>query len=93
MDEALVAVRIGTDEVASARAWDGSTLQLTAANAHPPGQPLTLTLWPERADALQLGARSLGSRRRADAGFDLRVRLVNLSRESRERLAQALGSR
>jgi hypothetical protein len=93
MDELGVALRIGSDETGMALGWDGSTLQLTAAKAHPPGQPLELVLWPERANPLKLGARSLGSRRRSDDAFDVRVRLVNLSRESREQLAQALGPR
>jgi len=51
-----------------------------------PGQPLTLEI-----GELTLEAKSRGTRKRADGRFDLKVRLVGLRREERERLVALVG--
>jgi hypothetical protein len=60
-------------------------LTLKAPKAFPPGQPLQFTL----ADTgVQLQARAIGSKRVEDA-FEIRVRLINVRRETREALEAA----
>jgi hypothetical protein len=65
---------------------DAVTLSFSVPKAFPPGQPLELVLWPDTPDALPLSGRSLGSKLRADQQFEVRARLTNLARASRERL-------
>jgi hypothetical protein len=50
-----------------------------------PGTPITLEL-----DELSLEAKSRGTKKREDGRFDLKVRLVGLRREERQRLEALL---
>lgn len=54
----------------------------------PPGKPLELALLLPDAE-MPLHCRVIGSKKRDDGRFELRVRLTNLRRETREQL-QAL---
>jgi hypothetical protein len=60
-------------------------LTLRAPKAFPPGQPLQFAL---ANSAVQLQARAIGSKRAGEA-FEVRVRLINLRRETREALEAA----
>jgi hypothetical protein len=84
-----IPLRIDPDVQALAVASDTVTLQLIAPRAYPPGQPLQLTLLPDGQPPVSLAARSIGSKRRTDEQFDVRVRLINLGRGAREALARS----
>jgi hypothetical protein len=60
---------------------------LRSPKAFPPGQPLEFVL---TQSGVRLQARSIGSKRLPESdAFELRVRLINLRRETREALAAA----
>jgi hypothetical protein len=62
-------------------------LTLRSPKAFPPGQPLEFVL---TQSGVRLQARSIGSKRLPESdAFELRVRLINLRRETREALAAA----
>jgi len=86
-----IALRVGADLQAVAVSADAANLMFYAAKAFPPGQPLQLTLWPDSAEALLLHVRTIGSRLRADGQFEVRTRLVNLSRDARTKLLTTFG--
>jgi hypothetical protein len=67
---------------------DGDRASLVSPTAFAPGQPLTFDALLDDGP-LALEARTLGSKKREDGRFDVRVRLINLSRDRRERLARA----
>jgi hypothetical protein len=83
-----IPLKIAPDVEGIAVASDAVTLQLVAAKSFPPGQPLQLTLMVEGQEPLPLAARSIGSKRRTDEQFDVRVRLINLDRVTRETLTR-----
>ena len=83
-----IPLRIGETEGAALQC-DAALLLFSAPKAFPPGQPVAFVLWPDTPEALPLAGRSLGSKRRQDGAFDVRVRLVNLSRAARDRLLTA----
>lgn len=62
---------------------DGERLTFACARAFAPGEPLVLHVEERRFDA-----KAMGSKRREDGAFDVRVRLVNLTRDDRGWLAQ-----
>ena len=66
-------------------------LTAVAPSAFPPGRPMSFSVVLAEDEVLALEGRSLGSRKRSDGRFDMRMRLVNLRREARDRLTQALG--
>jgi len=74
---------------AEALRLEGGRLHLTSPQAFAPGTPVHLTLRSADGDAVIEG-RSQGSKRRPDGRFDVRLRLVNLTRALRERLSQTL---
>jgi len=84
-------LRIDSMHEGVAVSCDASIIVFHAPKAFPPGQPLALALWPERDPPLALAARSIGSKRMPDARFEVRARLVNLSRDARQRLLDAFG--
>lgn len=75
---------------AEAVAYDGKLLAVVTPRALAPGQPAQLHVHVGEAP-LSLAGRSIGSRLREDGRFDVRLRLVNLTREARQALLQALG--
>jgi hypothetical protein len=84
-----IAVQIGEIDAVLA-GFDGKALQLIAAQPFPPGQPLELRVLPQTSAALQVAARCIGSQRREDGRFDVRLRPVNLDRATRLALERAL---
>jgi hypothetical protein len=84
-------VRIGADLSAAAVSCSGELLVLLAPKAFPPGQPLELTLFPDEERALPLQARCIGSKLQQDQRFEVRARLINLSRAARTAVAAAFG--
>lgn len=76
--------RIG-DLAGDALAFAGEALTLTLTRAFAPGAPIRVRLVIDGAD-FTVEARAIGSKRRDDGTFEVRVRLVNLSREDRLRL-------
>jgi hypothetical protein len=82
-----VAVRDHGD--ARAVAFAGEVLELICDRAHPPGRPLALTVVLPDA-ALALNGKTIGSKRRPDGHFDVRLRMSSVRREQRAALEQAL---
>jgi len=85
---ALPAVEVTDGARGHAAAYAAERLELVLDRAYPPGRPLgfALTL---AAGALRLEAKALGSKRREDARYDVRVKLTSLRREDRAALEQA----
>jgi hypothetical protein len=72
-------------------AFAGLILAVIDDRPHAPGAPIRATL--TLADGpLAIAGKSIGSKRRDDGSFDVRMRLINLRREDRARLERALGT-
>jgi len=83
-----VPIQLESGETGELTGFDGKLLSLTAPTARAPGQPTAFTV--QTADgAREYAGRSIGSKLRDDGRFDVRMRLVNLTRVAREAL-QAL---
>ena len=68
--------------------YAGEVLELICDLAHPPGRPLELTL--QLPDAmLTLNGKIIGSKRRDDGQYDVRLRLSSVRREQRAALEAA----
>jgi hypothetical protein len=80
-----IEMRIEGELSGTAIACDGHVLRGSSPKAFPPGKPLLLELLPGAAP-LPLATRVIGSKKRDDGSFELRVRLVNLRKEARARL-------
>lgn len=64
----------------------GEILHVVLGHPYAPGAPISMRL--TRADGeVALEGRTIGSKRRDDGRFDVRLRLVNLTRDHRARLA------
>lgn len=79
-------LRIGPDLNGAAVSYNGEIFTFLSPKAFPPGQPLELMLFPESEQALPLQARSIGSKLQPDQRFEVRARLINLSRAARAAL-------
>jgi len=86
-------LRIGTELNGAAVGCGPEVITFLAPKAFPPGQPLELTLFPDADNALKLQARSIGSKLQADQRFEVRARLINLSRNAREQLNAAFSNK
>lgn len=84
-------LRIGSDLDGAAVSCSGEVFAFLSPKAFPPGQPLQLIVFPESEQALPLQARCIGSKLQADQRFEVRARLINLSRTARDRLTAASG--
>ena len=62
----------------TAESWTGEVLVVSSPRAFAPGAPLRVEL-----GALTVEAKSLGSKKRDDGRFEVRLRAVNLRREQR----------
>lgn len=70
-------------------ALEGEVITAVFARAFAPGAPVKMEAsLGEAAHAVE--GKTIGSRRREDGRFDVRLRAINLRRETREALAQAL---
>lgn len=85
-------LRIGADLEAAAVSCNGELFVCLAHKAFPPGQPLELTLFPGSERALTLQVRCIGSKLQPDQRFEVRARLINLSRVARQQLSEAFES-
>lgn len=65
----------------TAESWDGAVLVVTSPRAFAPGAPVRLEL-----GALGVEGKALGSKKRDDGSFEVRLRAVNLRREQRAAL-------
>jgi hypothetical protein len=83
---AAVRVRIAGAHDGTLLELVGLQLRLRSPKAFPPGQPLTLQLPPD----VTLEARTIGSKRLDEDGFELRVRLINLSKDTRAALERSI---
>jgi hypothetical protein len=68
-----------------ALAYAGGLLRMVCERAHPPGQPLALTLLAPDGE-LVLQGKSARSKRREDGAFDVELKLVSLRRDQRAAL-------
>lgn len=84
-------VSLETGEAARASSFDGGLLVLSSPRAFAPGAPVRFAAVLEGVGR-RFEGRSLGSTRRNDAGFEVRVRLVNLTRGNRIALTAALAT-
>ena len=80
---------IGADMNAAAVSCKGEVFVMLSPKAFPPGQPLELTLFPGSDRALVLQVRCIGSKLQPDQRFEVRARLINLSRAARQQLTEA----
>ncbi len=84
-----VRVSFGDGSDGRAVGLDGTVLTAVGPTPYPPGRPLELSLALAETTAAVRG-KTIGSKRRDDDLYDVRIRLVNLRREHREALASAL---
>jgi hypothetical protein len=73
-----------------AQTLEGEVLALVLPRAFAPGAPIAFSAEVE-GGAIALHGKTIGSKRREDGRFDVRVRMTNLRRGDRERLIAALG--
>lgn len=85
----MIPLRLSTGEEAELVSLDGIRAALVSPRAFAPGAPLSFEALLE-GDPVGLEGRSHGSRKRPDGRFDVQLRLVNLRRAHRLRLASAL---
>jgi len=86
-----VPVTLEGGEGGRGEAFDGEVLACVFERALPPGAPVGIRLdLGERERELSLRGKSLGSRRRPDGTFGVRLRLLSLRRAEREALRSAL---
>ena len=69
---------------------EGEILHAVFPRAYAPGAPVRMRLALD-AERTLLRAKTIGSKRRPDGAFDVRLRPIDLRRETREALARALG--
>ncbi len=69
-----------------AEAYAEGVLALVAPRAYAPGAPMSFDVVVEASAALSLAGRAIGSKRRDDGRFSVRIRLTNLRRAEREAL-------
>ena len=65
--------------------WDGERLVLRAPRAFAPGSPIKFAIHFDEG-AVAYESRSIGSKKRDDGAFDVRMRMVSLRRDDRVRL-------
>lgn len=82
-------LRIGSELSGAAVGCGPEVLTFLSPKAFPPGQPLDLILFPDTENAIKLQARCIGSKLQADQRFEVRARMINLSRSARQQLNAA----
>jgi hypothetical protein len=81
----LGAVRVDQGGEGEAVSLAGEVLHVVIDRPYAPGAPVRLRLARDDGE-MTLEARTIGSKRRDDARFDVRLRLVSLTREQRAKL-------
>lgn len=81
-------VRVAGGGQGEAISFSGEVLHVVLERAFAPGAPLSLEL-AHATGPLSLSGKTIGSKRREDGRFDVRLRLVSLRREEREKLSGA----
>lgn len=84
-----LAIAFGDGTEGRVAGFEGTMLLAVGEKAYAPGRPLELVLKLEGGDA-RVRAKTIGSKRREDGAFDVRMRLVDLRKDDRERLLAAL---
>ena len=84
-EASLGPVKIAGGGEGEALAFAGEVLHVVIDRAFAPGAPLAIEL-AHASGPLSLSGKTIGSKRREDGRFDVRVRLVSLRREDRARL-------
>jgi hypothetical protein len=83
-------MRIALGELeGEALSLEGEVLALVLPRAFAPGAPIAFSAELE-GEAVSLHGKTIGSKKREDGRFDVRVRMTNLRRLDRERLVAAL---
>lgn len=81
-------VRVRSGGEGEALSFAGEVLEIVIERAYAPGAPIELAI--ERPDGpLALRGKTIGSKKREDGRFVVRLRLVSLRREDRARLGSA----
>jgi hypothetical protein len=86
------ALLLASGERGRALAYADGVLHMVCERAHPPGQPLSLTLHLPDATQLALQGKCAGSKLRDSGEFDVKLRLTSLRREQRALLEQLLAA-
>lgn len=76
--------QLATGEEVLMVAFSNNVLTFSSPRAFPPGSPVSIT-W----DGQDLQGRSLGSKRGSEEQFNVRMRMVNLTKVQREQLLAA----
>lgn len=84
-----VAVTLSSGGRGEAVAFEGEVLSLVLPRAFAPGAPVSLEATVD-GRTMALNGKALGSKRREDGRFDVRMRMINLRRSERERLSASL---
>jgi hypothetical protein len=85
-----VALRLeGSDGVAELLSFDGKVFTMASPDAFAPGAPVRLRATLD-GEERPIEGRCLGSRRRDDGRFEVRLRLINLRRADRVALERAV---
>ena len=87
----MIPLRIDAVGPAELVHFAGENALLVSDKAFAPGKPLDVhVLFPDEDVIVKL--KVAGSRRREDGRFDVRARIINLTRETRERLQRAFAN-
>lgn len=82
------AVKVAGGGQGEAISFAGEVMHLVLERAFAPGAPLSLEL-AHPSGSMSLTGKTIGSKRREDGRFDVRLRLVSLRREDRAKLGSA----
>lgn len=80
-----VAIALGAGGDGTFERLDGEVLSIVLSRAFAPGAPVPLSILLE-GQPVRLRAKTIGSKRRSDGRFEVRLRVINLSRHDRARL-------
>ncbi len=80
-----ITARIEGTLLGTAVSCEGLLLTMLSPKAFPPGRPIELSLLLPEGE-LALAGRSIGSKKRDDGLFEVRLRLVNLRKDARQKL-------
>ena len=81
--------KFSTGQEGEVLGYDHPVLRFVSPIAFSPGKPMTFRLVSAHGE-LDMQGKSIGSKRRTDNRFDVRVRVVNLRRTERELLESLL---